>query len=112
MNSGTKIILPSLLQLPPPAEGASQIVCTGPPVTWTIFNLPSAKKPMDLPSGDQKGSNAPSVPASGSADGEFSGRNHTRVLPCVSVRVSSRVFPSGEISGRPRGRVSGGGTTE
>jgi hypothetical protein len=51
-------------------------------------------------------------PGKGSADGEFNGRSQIRVLPCVSVRTSSKVLPSGEILGQGSGRVSGGATTE
>src|ERR1700720_3334236 len=109
---GTKMMLPSLLQLPPTGKGASQSVKTGPPRALTVFNLPSAKKPTDRPSGDQKGCDARSVPTRGSADSDFNGRNQREVLPCVSTRISSRVFPSGEILGQRSGRVSGGATIE
>ncbi len=40
------------------------------------FSLPSAKNPTDKLSGDQKGYLAPSVPASGCAETESSGRSH------------------------------------
>jgi hypothetical protein len=44
--------------------GASATVVTGPPAAGMVFSFPSEKKPMDAPSGDQKGKVAPSVPAS------------------------------------------------
>src|ERR1700693_299133 len=96
---GTKMMLPSLLQLPPTGKGASQRVKTGPPRPLTVFNLPSAKKPTDRPSGDQKGCDARSVPARGSADSDFNGRNQREGLACVFTRISNRVFPAWGILG-------------
>ena len=52
---------PSLFHAPPRPVWASQSVCTGPPDKSSLFNLPSAKNPSDLPSGDQNGKLAPSV---------------------------------------------------
>src|SRR5262249_50061240 len=60
--SGVKTITPCLFHVPPRPEGASQIVCTGPPDTSTFFSFPSAKNARDLPSADQNGKLAPSVP--------------------------------------------------
>src|SRR6516225_1062677 len=59
--SGVKTITPSLFQVPPRPEGASQSVCTEPPATSSFFSFPSAKKARVLPSGDQNGYVAPSV---------------------------------------------------
>src|SRR5579863_3715011 len=55
VTSGAKTITPSLFQVPPRPEGASQIVCTGPPDTSSFFNCASAKNARDRPSADQKG---------------------------------------------------------
>src|SRR5713101_6162057 len=53
--SGANTINPFWFQLAPRPVGASQITCTGPPLTPILFSLPSAKKPIDVPSGDQNG---------------------------------------------------------
>jgi hypothetical protein len=50
-----KMIVPQLFQLPPRASGASQMICIGPPSTATFLSLPSAKKAIERPSGDQNG---------------------------------------------------------
>ena len=44
-------------------------------ITDTILSFPSAKKPMDRPSGDQNGTRALSVPVSGRMSGESSDRS-------------------------------------
>src|ERR1700682_3360757 len=46
---------PSWFQVPPRPLGASQITWACPPDACTFLSLPSAKKPMNLPSGDQNG---------------------------------------------------------
>ena len=56
-------ITPDELQVPPRASGALAIVTGAPPSTATFISLPLAKNPRDLPSGDQNGCFAPSVPA-------------------------------------------------
>jgi hypothetical protein len=68
LGLGEKTITPSRFQVPPRATTpTSQSVRTGPPLASILFSLPSAKKPMLRPSGDQKGMLAPEVPASGFA---------------------------------------------
>ena len=64
---GPKRMMPSLFHVPPSGRFASTSasVRTGPPPASTRFNLSPAKNPMDLPSPDQKGRRAPSVPARG-----------------------------------------------
>src|ERR1700676_320853 len=111
-SCGPKRMIPRSFQLPPVGKGASQSVTTGPPVAWTVFNLPSAKNPIDRPSADQNGSCAPSVPARGCAEGESKGRDHSKLLPCASTRTSSRIRPSGETFGKPTNCAPGGGVTE
>jgi hypothetical protein len=51
-----KMIRPSLVHAPPRADpAASQMVKGAPPARSTRCNLPPAKYPTDLLSGDQKG---------------------------------------------------------
>src|ERR1035437_2699613 len=59
--SGVNTITPSRFHVPPRPLGASHNTWGRPPDTWTFLSLPSAKNPMSLPSGDQNGSDAPSV---------------------------------------------------
>src|SRR5215472_8020734 len=92
---------PCRFQLPPPADGASQSVTTCPPETSTVFNLLSAKNPIDWLSADQNGASVPSVPGRGRAVEESNGRTHTMVVPCASTATNSSVRPSGEICGAP-----------
>jgi len=54
---------PSLLHVPPRPDTTSQTGNGAPPATSIRISLLSVKKAMDLPSGDQKGLAAPSVPA-------------------------------------------------
>src|SRR3981189_3250459 len=54
----------SWFQEPPRGLGVSARTVTGPPVAGTFFKWPSAKKPTNFPSADQKGKEAPSVPSS------------------------------------------------
>src|SRR5215831_7775191 len=61
---------PSAFQVPPLADGASQIVAAGPPAASTRLSFALAKKPTCLLSGDQKGNVASSVEGSGCAVSE------------------------------------------
>ena len=61
------------------------------------LSLPLAKNPTDRPSGDQKGYCPPSVPASGRAEVESSGRAHN-CGPRGPSPLNTRVRPSGEIA--------------
>ena len=54
-RSGENRITSLALQLPPRPVGASARTCGEPPRRSTFFSLPSAKKPMYWPSGDQNG---------------------------------------------------------
>jgi hypothetical protein len=57
-----KRITPLVLQVPSrPGLYVSHKVCAGPPAAGIVFNFAAAKKPIDLPSGDQKGPLALSV---------------------------------------------------
>jgi hypothetical protein len=71
------------------------------------FNFRSAKNAIDLPSGDQNGKVAPSVPGGSLPAVEFSGRNHSGSRPS-KVNAATRRRPSGEIASC--GKFAGGET--
>src|SRR5262249_32595676 len=107
-RSGAKIMVPEFPQLPPRASSASHTICTGPPSTATRFNLPSAKKPISRPSGDQKGAYPLEVPAISRASAERRDRTQIEhaLLPAMDIDadsllhpVNARLLPSGEICG-------------
>ena len=77
--------------------GASQIVCGAPPSTPTRFIFPAAKKPSERLSGDQKGFEAPSLPATGRHSAEPRARKNSRG-PLFVVTAMANVDPSGEIT--------------
>src|SRR4026209_1278893 len=85
-----KRIVPSVPQVAPPSVCAGQIVRAGPPVTATFFSAPSPgeKNPTKRRSGDQNGETAPSVPDSGSADTESSGRNQICCFPSADATIA------------------------
>ncbi len=76
---------------------ASQIVCGAPPSTPTRFIFPAAKKPSERLSGDQKGFEAPSLPATGDNTAEPRARRKSRG-PVLVVTAIANVEPSGEIT--------------
>src|SRR5215208_6214195 len=51
---GEKTTTESRLQEPPLGSGASATVWAGPPEISVVFSFPSAKKPIERESGDQK----------------------------------------------------------
>src|SRR5215467_5271808 len=59
---GEKRIISEVPQVPPRPSWASQITRIGPPSASTAFSLPSLKKAISFPSGDQKGALLPLVP--------------------------------------------------
>ena len=71
------------------------------------FNTPPAVNPTDRLSGDQNGNRAPSVPASGRASCESSGRSQSRGGSCPAWKTTLR--PSGEIAS-DSGSAAGGVT--
>ena len=77
--------------------GASQIVCGAPPSTATRFIFPAAKKPSERLSGDQKGFEAPSLPATSRTTVESRARRKSRG-PVLVVAAMANVDPSGEIT--------------
>src|SRR5688500_14571715 len=101
------MMTPSRFQEAPRGTAAVQSVRTSPPVASTLFNLPPAKNPIKRLSGDQKGSIASSVPESGCAWVDSSGRIHKRFFPDVSVATKTRRRPSGEIAKEPKLVFSG-----
>jgi hypothetical protein len=60
------------------------------------LSLPSAKKPMDRPSGDQNGSDGFSVPDSGRATGESRSRSHRKFRPEGPRATRASCVPSGD----------------
>src|SRR5229473_1024288 len=92
LASGVNRITPSVFQAPPLPDGASQIVCTGPPATSNFFNFPSAKKASDLPSADQNGYAAPSVPGNFRAPRLPISCTHTTCFAVLSWLTTSAKF--------------------
>ncbi len=90
---------PSGLQFPPCPQGASASVRGGPAAASIVLSLPPAKNPMDLPSGDQNGNLALSVPTRGCAVREFRDRTHSCQLPLADRAANTRRRPSSEIAG-------------
>src|SRR6516225_11540067 len=91
-------ITPSWFHVPP--RGASSVLQTvrgGPPPTAIFLSLASAKNAIQRLSGDQNGSVAFSVPASGCATSESTGRTHNSSLPVVSTKLRTSHRPSGEM---------------
>ena len=123
-------MMPSTLHVPPPkGVVASHNTVGTPPDTSTFFSFPSAKKPTNRLSGDQNSDVAPSVPASGRADGESSSRirivngpsarratiatrrpsgETTREVGSPALLEIARLQPSGSVIDRRSGRSSCG----
>ena len=81
VDVGAKTITPSRFHVPARGSGASHNVMGGPPETSIFLSFPPAKNPMNRLSGDQKGWNAPSVPASDCAARVSSERTQSCDLP-------------------------------
>ena len=97
---------PSAFHVPPRPLTAGARVCGAPPPRSSRFSAPPAKKPTERLSGDQKGSVAPSVPASGCAVVVASDRSHRRDAPSPEA-TKTICRPSGE-SANDVGCVGGG----
>src|SRR5215831_12517854 len=89
--------------------GCSASVTGGPPATAIFFKFPPATNPTNLPSGDQNGYEAPSVPESLRASSEPSDRMY-RAPAAVSVSAkrlvasiatNATVRPSGDRLSEP-----------
>src|SRR6478672_6164011 len=113
-------IVPSGPQAPPlPADASvtalpiSQSVWTAPPDAATRFSLSSWKNAMNLPSGDQNGSWAPSVFSMRYAPGVFKGRTQSDGTPLASFATRASDLPSGDgthwVAALARGRAVPGG---
>ena len=87
-------------QVPLVPVGASHSVTGMPPATSTFFSFPSAKKPIQRPSGDQNGDRLPSVPAIGRAVSDASGRIHSCGRPSSLRARNARLCPSGDTATR------------
>src|SRR5579863_10747670 len=97
---GVNTIIPAGLHAPPRPAGASQMICTGPPAAATVRILPLEKKPIMLPSGDQKGNVAPWVPGITAALPLVRSRTQSSLPFGVAAGIASR-FPSVEITAPP-----------
>src|SRR4029077_15150137 len=78
------------------------------------FNLLSAKKPIDFPSGDQKVPLPPSVPGNGRASRESRGRSHRDPPEDLAPAENTRNRPSGENDWEKKGKRNefpGGGSS-
>src|ERR1700722_3229970 len=95
---GVKTMTPRWLHDAPRPSGASHSICTGPPDSATFFNFPTEKKPMYLPSGDQNGKDACSIPSSIRAVPVVTSRTHNSESLLPPVRKAS-LEPSGESAG-------------
>src|SRR5206468_12589155 len=103
-----KRITPWRLHVPPiPLGAASHRTTGGPPETSIRFNFPSAKKPTDFASGDQKGKSAFSVPASGCAATLSSGCTQSCLFAPGAPATKAIRPPSGEIVTKFKKRFSG-----
>src|SRR5713101_5101968 len=91
----------SWFQDPPRAFGASASTVTGPPDAETFFRWPSAKKPTNLPSADQNGNEAPSVPSSFFAVSSLRDRTQIESRSFGVRAQNATAAPSGEITGGP-----------
>src|SRR5262245_38488435 len=79
----------------PSLPGRLHTTCVGPPAAEIFLSFPSAKNAMFLLSGDQNGLLASSVPGSGWAVEEPSGRVQSCVFPST-VAINTILLPSGE----------------
>ena len=89
---GVNRIVPSSFQSPPRPFAALASVCGAPPATSILFKLPSAKKPIERPSGDQNGNAPPSVPSSGCGTADASERTDSRETPSTDA-TKATVLP-------------------
>ena len=81
-------------------------VFTEPPSTSIRLSVPSAKKPIDLLSGDQNGASAPSVPGRVRGDSDRSDRTRSW-LSGPEKLTKATVSPSGDIAAHSGDAVGG-----
>ena len=90
-------ITPSRFHVPPVATPTSASAVDTPPPGSILRSLPAAKYPMNRLSGDQNGSEAPSVPASCLGSRSSIARTHNCIFgPVAAVNASQR--PSGDTA--------------
>src|SRR5215470_8331282 len=93
---------PLLFHVPPrPCSTAHRSITEFPP-TSTIFKALLVKNPICLPSGDQNGYDAPSVPGSRVKAVRSSERTDKERVPVLSEPTTAMRLPSGEIAGAPK----------
>jgi hypothetical protein len=90
-----KRITPARFHDPPSGTATRANGWSAPPSIATRFIMASAKNPMDRPSGDQKGFEPRSVPASGRIADESSERSQRRDGPSP-LATNTMLRPSGE----------------
>jgi hypothetical protein len=94
-------------------RGARAIVVVRPFLMSIVLRRPSAKKPSDLPSGDQNGIAAFSVPARGRAATPSRDRSQIRLCSKVAgAATKASHLPSGDSANDPVRAAPGGGYTE
>ena len=92
-------MVPSVPQVPPKNDPSSApISCGGVPAAATFFNRPPATKPIELLSGDQKGCDALSVPASFRNVTALTGRTYNAADSWPGRATMAMVVPSGETA--------------
>src|SRR5262245_54691521 len=85
------------LHAPPRPNAASHTTCAGPPDAATVFSLRPEKKPIRVPSGDQKGSETPSPLSMRRATAESSARTHNWFSPDTPVpTTNATIRPFGD----------------
>src|ERR1700687_6515449 len=105
----------SRFQEPPRGLGASARIVTGPADAGIFFKWASAKNPRNLPSGDQKGKAAPSVPSSFLAASSFRDCTQSVFRSFWFREEKAMAVPSGVMTGGPAASpvksnwISGGG---
>src|SRR5687768_11474603 len=105
---GPNTMVPVGLHAPPFPSGATQMKTGTPPAIATFISLPPAKNPSDLPSGDQNGCFAPSVPSITVASRESSDRTNRRGAELPLTAVKARRRPTGETTGAESSAVPAG----
>src|ERR1700756_3336079 len=89
IGDAEKTITPLGLHAAPRPSCASHSACAVVPLSSNTFILPSAKNPIERPSGDQKGKMALLVSGSSLASAPFIGRTQIDVLPLALVAVNA-----------------------
>src|SRR5262245_745791 len=102
---------PSRFHAPTPTRiDESHKVSGAAPESAIFLSLPSSRKPMNRPSGDQNGGPVTPTSVSGLAVAKSSGRAQSCVLPST-VAIKASVRPSGEIAGLSKRVAFSGGFT-